>query len=56
MPVKGSECQVSKLVNSDTCPRPTTGAGDAGHQPEGGRWQADEGAIAVIMHRHFLCL
>ena len=24
MSVKGSECQVSELVNSDTCPRPTT--------------------------------
>ena len=24
MSIKGSECQVSKLVNSDTCPRPTT--------------------------------
>ena len=24
MSVKGSECQVSKLVNSDTCPSPTT--------------------------------
>ena len=25
MSVKGSDCQVSKLVNSGTCPRPTTG-------------------------------
>jgi hypothetical protein len=24
MPLKGLHCQVSKLVNSDTCPRPTT--------------------------------
>ena len=23
MSVKGSECQVSKLANSDACPRPT---------------------------------
>ena len=23
MPVKGSECRVSKMVNSDACPHPT---------------------------------
>jgi hypothetical protein len=25
MSLKGLECQVSKMVNSDACPRPTTG-------------------------------
>ena len=25
IPLKGLECQASKLVNSDACPRPTTG-------------------------------
>ena len=25
MSIEGSECPVSKLVNSDACPRPTTG-------------------------------
>jgi ABC-type Na+ transport system ATPase subunit NatA len=27
MPRTVLECQVSKIVNSDTCPRPATGAG-----------------------------
>ena len=27
MPLKGLHCQVSKLFNSDTCPRPTTQGG-----------------------------
>jgi hypothetical protein len=28
MPLTILECQVSELVNSDACPRPTTGPGD----------------------------
>jgi hypothetical protein len=35
MPLKGLKCQVSKLTNSDMCPRPTTKdytAGQAGPQ------------------------
>jgi hypothetical protein len=31
------ECQVSKMVNSDTCPRPTTGYPGRQVQPQGVR-------------------
>ena len=39
MPLNILECRVSKMVNSDACPRPTTGAraerasGTAGRRP-----------------------
>jgi hypothetical protein len=55
---KGSECQVSKLVNSDACPRPTACAAGqpVGHRTTslGGRARMGSVRSAKFLHRFYI--
>jgi hypothetical protein len=52
MPHTALECQVSKMVNSDTCPRPTTGRrAAAGAPPERTRPKAVEARLRSQVRR-----